>query len=75
MKIWGLKRTKNYGSPHVNERTLKVAGAELMKDGKSVLIGLPGIEPTWSMEIDYKLKDAEGQEFRGTIHNTIHSLR
>ena len=74
IKVWGLKRTKSYGSPHVDERPLKVAGAQLQKDGKSVLIGLHDLGPTWCMEIQYKLKAADGAEFSGTIHNTIHAL-
>lgn len=74
VKVWGLKRTRNYGSPHVNEHPLQIAGAKLLEDGKSVLIGLPEIAPTWCMEIEYKLKGADGAEFTGTLNNTVHAL-
>lgn len=75
VKIWGLKRTKNYGSPHVDERPLRVASAKLLEDGKSVFLSLPDITPTWSMEIQYDLKAADGTAINGTLHNTIHELR
>jgi mono/diheme cytochrome c family protein len=74
VKAWGLTRTKNYGSPHVDEHPLKVAGARLLEDGKSVFIDLPDIAPTWCMEIEYKLKGADGTEFTGTLDNTVHEL-
>ena len=32
IKIWGLKRTKNYGSRHYNERTLTVENVSLSPD-------------------------------------------
>ncbi|MGI9241004.1 MAG: hypothetical protein ACR2RV_09385, partial [Verrucomicrobiales bacterium] len=75
VKVWGLKRTKNYGSPHVDERDLKISRAEVLEDGKSVLLHLPEIAPTWCMEIEYKLKGAAGEEVRGTLNNTVHALR
>ena len=72
VKIWGLKRTENYGSPHINEHPLKVTSAKLLEDGKSVAITIPDIAPTWCMEIEYELKNAEGSSFTGCINNTIH---
>jgi mono/diheme cytochrome c family protein len=74
VNTWGLKRTKNYGSPHVDERSLPVSSAKLLDDGKSVFLSLPGLAPTWCMEIQYTLKAAEGTAIQGTIHNTIHEL-
>jgi hypothetical protein len=72
VKVWGLKRTENYGSPHIDEHPLKVTSAKLLKDGKSVAITIPDIAPTWCMEIEYELKNAEGSSFTGCINNTIH---
>ncbi|MFT4540642.1 MAG: putative heme-binding domain-containing protein [Planctomycetota bacterium] len=75
VKVWGLKRSKNYGSPHVNEHALEVSAARLSADGYSVLIELPEIAPTWGMEIRYQLRSDAGTAFSGTIHNTIHNLK
>jgi hypothetical protein len=75
LKIWDLKRTRNYGSPHLNERDLQVSSAKLMSDGKSIQLEVPDIEPTWCMEIRYELLTADGERIQGTIHNTIHQLK
>ena len=74
VKIWDLKRTKEYGSAHYNERALKVSSAELSEDGKTVFLAIPDIQPTWGMEIVYSLKSREGERVTGKIHNTIHQL-
>ena len=74
VKIWGLKRTKNYGSAHFDEHELKLAGVELLEGGKSILLRLPDLAPTWCMEIDYHLKNEGGSEVHGTINNTVHAI-
>jgi putative heme-binding domain-containing protein len=74
VKIWGLKRTANYGSEHYGERPLTVASVGLSDDGRTVHLEIPDICPTWCMEIKYSLRSDEGAPFGGTIHNTIHRL-
>ncbi|MFT5289935.1 MAG: hypothetical protein ACI82F_002006, partial [Planctomycetota bacterium] len=73
--VWDLKRTKNYGSPHLNEHELQVTSAKLSPDGRSVELEVPGIAPTWCMEIRYELLTASGDPVQGTINNTIHQLK
>ena len=74
VKVWSLKRSANYGSKHIDEHPLKVAGAILAADKKSVCLNIPGLQPTWSMEIKYELRGADGTGFTRTVHNTIHQL-
>jgi cytochrome c5 len=74
VKIWGLKRSANYGSPHVNERGLHVNRAILQPGGKKVVLEIPDLPPAWCMEIKCQLRGAEGTSFQRTIHNTIHKL-
>jgi hypothetical protein len=74
VKTWSLKRSANYGSAHINERPLAVAAARLAADGRSVFLKLPGLQPTWSMEIQFDLRGADGTPFKRTMHNTIHEL-
>lgn len=74
VKIWGLNRSKNYGSKHIDEKPLEVAGAVVSSDGKTVRLDLPELAPTWCMEIKYRLTGADGRVVAGVIHNTIHSL-
>ena len=75
VKAWDLRRTGNYGSPHLNERALEITAAELSPDGKTVVLKISDIEPTWCMELRYDLESSEGRPVNGTIHNTIHALR
>ena len=74
IKVWSLKRSANYGSPHVNEHSLKIGGATLADDQKTVFLNIPGLAPTWCMEIKASLQGADGASFIRTVHNTIHQL-
>jgi len=71
---WGLKRTKNYGSDRYDEKSLKINSVHVSSDGRSVTLEIPEVTPTWCMEISYKLRDANGTVFTGTIQNTVHQL-
>jgi mono/diheme cytochrome c family protein len=74
VKAWGLKRSQNYGSKHIGEKSLNVAGAALGEDKRTVTLTLPDLAPTWCMEIKYRLKGEDGRLITGRIHNTIHAL-
>jgi hypothetical protein len=74
VKVWSLKRTKDYGSKHYDEHPLKVESVELDADNRTVRLKIPDIGPTWCMEIKYSLRSSAGAPVRGTIHNTIHQL-
>ena len=73
IKTWDLKRTANYGSKHYNTQDLKVSVAKVSADRRSVDLIVPGLQPTWCMEIRYNLRGSDGQPVNGMIHNTIHS--
>jgi hypothetical protein len=74
VKTWSLRRSADYGSGHHGEKTLIVAGARVGEDGRRILLEMPGIEPTWCMEIKYSVKTPEGRTVGGVIHNTVHRL-
>lgn len=74
VKTWDLLRSRKYGSKHYNEKIVDVTKAELGKDNKSILLTIPEIKPTWGMEIQYEVKDADGRNVVGSIQNTIHKL-
>jgi cytochrome c5 len=74
VRIWGLRRSEKYGSPHLNERALEVVAAELSPDFRSVLLSIPELAPTDGMEIRFSLQAADGTWFERRIHNTIHQL-
>lgn len=74
VKVWALQRSANYGSKHIDEHSLKVAGATLGADKRTVFLEIPSIQPTWGMEIQCSLRSAEGVPFRRTVHNTVHRV-
>jgi putative heme-binding domain-containing protein len=74
LKTWGLKRTAEYGSPHINEKPLKIASVQLSEDGRMITLRSAGIAQTWGMEIVCRLKGTDGQSFERTIHNSIFDL-
>jgi putative heme-binding domain-containing protein len=74
LKTWSLRRTDHYGSDHFDEKALRVAAASLADDGRSVVLAIPDIQPTWGMEIRYRLRGSSGEPCEGTIHNTINHL-
>ncbi|MEM9411737.1 MAG: heme-binding protein, partial [Planctomycetota bacterium] len=75
VKSWDLKRTKQYGSKHYNEKRINVRSARLLPDGKSIELTIPEIRPTWCMEIQYQFQTKSGRQIEGNIHNTIHQLK
>jgi hypothetical protein len=74
VKAWSIRRSKEYGSPHINERSLTVRGVELAADGRSVLVDVADLAPTPCMEIKYKLRSQKQERVDGAIHHTIHRL-
>ena len=74
VKAWDIRRTANYGSPHIKERELKIAAATLSADGQTVRLLIPELAATRCMEIRYALSASGGEPVIGTIHNTINVL-
>ncbi len=74
VKVWGLRRSRDYGSPHLNERAVPVSKATLQDDGKTVRLDFHDLAPTRGMEIAYRLKGADGRAIVGTLNNTIHAF-
>ncbi len=75
IKTWHIRRAASYGSPRLNQQFLKVKSAKLLKDGKTVFLEIPTIEPTRCMEIRYVLKGTDGRIVKNRIQNTIHELQ
>ncbi len=74
VRTWSLKRSEQYGSKHYDERPAKVTTATVSADGKIVTLEIADMKPTWSMEIKYNLKAADGAPVQGFLHNTVHRL-
>ena len=74
IKVWGLIRSQNYGSKHIDEKSLAVSKAVLRPDGRTVRLDIANLSPTWGMEIKYRVKGTDGRAIVGVIHNTIHTF-
>ena len=74
IETWDLKRTANYGSDRFNEQTLEVTAVDVSDDGRTVDLQIPSIQPTWTIQIAYKLRGASGRSFGRVIQGTIHTL-
>ncbi len=71
---WSLVRSEKYGSPSLDRKKRKVAGARLADDRRTLHLALPEIAPTAQIEVSYTLRAADGTAVNGAIHGTIHAL-
>lgn len=74
IKVWSIKRTANYGSKHYDEHELEIVNATLGEGGKTVLLDVSDLAPTWCMEIKFSFRGTDNELVQGVIHNTIHEL-
>lgn len=74
VEVWDLKRTRNYGSRHYNQRKLAITKVTLSADGRKTRLHIPELKPTWGMSIKYNLRDSAGAEVKGEIHNSVHQM-
>ncbi len=72
VRAWNLKRTKNYGSKHLDERELAVTAATVSSAGRRVLLTVPDLGPTWCYSVEWSLTTATGTPLTGVLHGTMH---
>lgn len=72
VRAWNLKRTKRYGSDHLDERDLPVTAATLSSDGRRVSLTVPDFGSTWCYSIEWTVKTAAGVPVKGMLHGTMH---
>jgi hypothetical protein len=65
IKVWSLKRSKNYGSKHRDEHKLEIKTITQSEDKRTVTLHIPQLAPTHC----YELRIGEH-----TLHGTIHHL-
>lgn len=72
MSAWSLRRTDHYGSDHHDERSWKITEARLSDDGRTLMLTVPELTPTWCFALEYVVRPADGPAIEGTLHGTIH---
>lgn len=76
---WQYRWLARYGSPHYRisdparegQDEVKLAGATLSADGKTVTLNIPGLKPVMQMQIELNLDAADGTPIHALVHNTI----
>ena len=65
IKVWTLKRTKNYGSQHYDEHALTIREVKLSDDHRTVTLDIPDLAPTQCYELIIGDRN---------LHGTLHQL-
>ncbi len=75
---WNYKWTKDYGSPEFKvtdgqkgRDTLKLKSATLSKDGRSVLLTIPNMQPSMQLRVQCSLESDDGAEVKHDIYGSI----
>lgn len=77
---WNYKRTFDYGSPHLKpdgthgQEWMVPSSAYLSKDGRSVFVGIPDMQPVMQMRTGWGLKSAEGLPANNNAYYTPYEL-
>jgi hypothetical protein len=88
VEIWNYRYSPNYGSPEIsllhperaveqgkpNRDALKVTGAKLSPDGKTVFVAVDGMRVVHQIKVTWNVDAKEGRERKGELHASIHVL-
>ena len=74
LRTWDLRRSGNYGSPHLNEKTHAITRATLSADGRTLTLGVPDLAPTRGLALEAVLTGEDGKSFTRRIDGTIYRL-
>lgn len=74
LKVWDLLRSERYGSPHLNERPLRVTAVKLSADRKTITLTIPDLGPTRGLELWYSVRSADGRDVDGLLHGSVRKL-
>jgi mono/diheme cytochrome c family protein len=71
---WDLRRSADYGSPHLNEHPVAVVATHLSPDRRTITLDMPDLAPTRGLAITWSLRDPQGAPVTGSLHLTLHAL-
>ena len=72
LRTWTIRRSADYGSPHIDECDREVTGARLSPDGKSITLDVDRFGPTRCYALQWNLTAADGTPATGVINGTMH---
>ena len=71
VKTWTIRRSADYGSPHLDERDREVTAATLSADGTTLTLDIEGFESTRCYSLSWDIDAADGSAVKGTINGTV----
>jgi len=77
---WNYRRTASYGSPHfksdgsAGQDWMTPSSAYLSRDGRSVFIGIPDMQPAMQMRIGWALAARDGEKIQENAYFTPYEL-
>ena len=80
LQTWAYQRTYKYGSPQYKadgtpgQDALTASSAYLSTDGRSVFVGVPGLQPVMQLRIGWSLATADGAAFEDNAYTTPYEL-
>ncbi len=81
LRQWNYKWAASYGSKQyspksgkVGQDTVEISSVKLAKDGRSVLLKIPGIKPVNQVKMDLKLQSADAKPFNELVYLTINKV-
>jgi hypothetical protein len=81
LRQWNYKWAASYGSKQyspksgkVGQDTVEISSVKLSKDGRSVLLQIPGIKPVNQVKMDLKLQSADAKPFNELVYLTINKV-
>ena len=74
-RSWRLERTERYGSPHLDEGGLTIAGVDVSSDGCTATVRIDEFRPMQCYELSWRLVAADGTPVIGRIDGTVHVAR
>lgn len=74
-RSWRLERTERYGSPHLDDRSLKIEAVDLSSDGRTATVHINEFSPMQCYELAWRLAAADGKLVAGRIDGTVHVAR
>ena len=83
LEQWNYRYAASYGSKDYSVKEpgreghdgVKVTGAKLLPDGKSVFLSTDPLGPVMQMHLRYNVTSADGHPARGDLYNTINATR
>ncbi len=74
LRVWSVERTERYGGDHRDEKALHIESAHAGADGRTIILSVPALQPTWFYELMVNVRAPDGTPVEHSLHGTINRL-